>query len=311
MYPPSTDPPPRIIVVVGPTGSGKTGLAIHLARQFNADIVGADSMQIYRYMDIGTAKPTPAEQAAVPHHMIDIVDPDEDFDAAAYATMAHQRIHRILANGRAVFVVGGTGLYIKALVHGLFPNGPSDPAVRRRLTDEAEAQGTAALHRRLQRIDRAAAGKIHPNDTYRVIRALEVSTITGESISAGHQRHGFRRKRFATLTIGNAWPRANLYDRINQRVEAMMADGFLEEVRELLNSGYDSQLKSMQSLGYRHLIMVIRGQQSLADAVALIKRDHRRYAKRQLTWFKADPSVHWLAPDQPHEATDRIRDFLA
>jgi tRNA dimethylallyltransferase len=261
-------------------------------------------------MDIGTAKPTPAEQAAAPHHMIDVVDPDEDFDAAAYANMATETIRRIIARGRTVFVVGGTGFYLKALIHGLFEQGPSDPAVRRRLKQQADSGGTGDLYRRLQEIDSVAAERIHPNDTYRIIRALEVFEVAGEPLTVFHRRHGFREQRFTTLEFGLSWPRPVLYERINRRVDAMMAQGFLDEVRQLMASGYDSDLKSMQSLGYRHLTGVVSGDTRLAEAVTMLKRDHRRYAKRQLTWFGARKSVHWLAPDQTETAAGRIRAFL-
>jgi tRNA dimethylallyltransferase len=301
----------KLIVVCGPTGSGKTSFAINLARRFNGEIVGADSMQIYRCMDIGTAKPTPAERVACPHHMVDIVDPDQDFDAAAYATMASGIIRQTIDRGRTVFVVGGTGFYIKALIHGLFEKGPSDPVVRGRLKKEAESEGTAVLARRLRQIDSNAAEKIHPNDTYRIIRALEVYEVTGEPLTVFHQRHGFREQRFDTLEFGLSWPRPALYERINRRVDAMMAQGFLAEVRQLMASGYGRDLKSMQSLGYRHLAEVVSGDTSLAEAVTMLKRDHRRYAKRQLTWFGARTSVHWLTPDQTEPAADRIRAFLA
>ena len=301
---------PKIIVIVGPTGAGKTTFAINLARQFNGEIVGADSMQIYRGMDIGTAKPTPEEQAAAPHHMIDIVDPDEDFDAAAYATMATDTISRIMARGGTAFVVGGTGFYIKALIHGLFEEGPSDPAIRHRLKQQAKSEAPGALHQRLEAIDREAAARIHPNDTYRIIRALEVFAVTGEPLTVFQQRHGFREQRFNTMEIGLTWPRPILYDRINRRVDTMMAQGFMDEVRHLLSSGFSHDLKSMQSLGYRHLAAVISGETSLSEAVAILKRDHRRYAKRQLSWFGNRESVHWLSPDQTAPAVDLIRAFL-
>ncbi|MFO7715246.1 tRNA (adenosine(37)-N6)-dimethylallyltransferase MiaA [Desulfosarcina sp.] len=301
----------KIILVVGPTGAGKTGLAINLAQRFNGEIVGADSMQIYRCMDIGTAKPTAAQRAAAPHHMIDIVDPDQEFDAAAYATMAGAIIRQTIARGRSVFVVGGTGFYIKALVHGLFEEGPSDPAVRLRLKQQAASEGTTGMIRRLHKIDAASAERIHPNDTYRIIRALEVFEVTGEPLTVFHQRHRFREQRFNTLEFGLAWPRPVLYERINRRVDRMMALGFENEVRQLLASGYGTDLKSMQSLGYRHLAEAIGGALPLAEAVATLKRDHRRYAKRQLTWFGARKSVHWITPDQTELAGDRIRAFLA
>lgn len=302
--------PRKLVVFCGPTGSGKTSFAIELARKYDAEIVGADAMQIYRHMDIGTAKPTKAEQAVAPHHMIDIVDPDQDFDAVAYAKQADGVIRQIFARGRPVFVVGGTGFYIKALIHGLFEEGLSDPAVRDRLKQQAQSEGSAALHHQLQQVDRVAAHRIHPNDTYRIIRALEVFAVTGETITVFHQRHGFREQRFDTLEIGLAWPRPVLYDRINRRVDKMMSLGFEDEVRQLLARGYGPDLKSMQSLGYRHLAAVIDGGSSMGEAVTLMKRDHRRYAKRQLSWFGARPSVRWTAPDQTAMADKLIGTFL-
>jgi tRNA dimethylallyltransferase len=262
-------------------------------------------------MDIGTAKPTPAERSACPHHMIDIVDPDEPFDAAAYAKRATDIIHQTIDRGRTVFVVGGTGFYIKALIHGLFEKGPSDPAVRRRLKRQLESEGAAVLMGRLKAIDSTAAERIHPNDTYRIIRALEVFEVTGEPLTLFHRRHGFRERRFNTLELGVTWPRPVLYERINRRVDAMMAQGFLDEVRSLMASGYGGDLKSMQSLGYRHLTAVIGGDTRLPEAVTMLKRDHRRYAKRQLTWFGSRQSVHWSTPDQTALAAERIRTFLA
>jgi tRNA dimethylallyltransferase len=290
---------------------GKTSFALQLARQFNGEIIGADAMQIYRRMDIGTAKPTPVEQAAVPHHMIDIVNPDQDFDAAVYAKMASGIIRGIIARGRTVFVVGGTGLYIKALIYGLFEEGLWDPVVRRRLKQRAESESAAVLHQRLAAVDGVAAERIHPNDTYRILRALEVFEVTGEPLTVFQQRHGFRERRFTTLKIGLFRPRPVLYDRINKRVDLMMGQGFLEEVRQLLACGYGVDIKSMQSLGYRHLAAVIRGDDSLAQAVTTLKRDHRRYAKRQMTWFKADREIVWADPVVSRDVKNRIRDFLS
>lgn len=302
--------PDKIVVVCGPTGSGKTGFAIDLAREFDGEIVGADSMQIYRHMDIGTAKPTKAEQKAAVHHMIDIVNPDQDFDAAAYATMAGDCIRQIRERGRTPFLVGGTGFYIKALIHGLFEKGPFDAAVRKRLNREAKNEGTAVLHRRLAQVDVSAAERIHPNDTYRVVRALEVYEVTGQPLTVFQQRHGFREKRFTTLEFGLSWPRQVLYDRIHRRVDNMMAQGFYDEVKHLLERGYDPGLKSMQSLGYRHMNAVVQGAAAMEDAVALLKRDHRRYAKRQLTWFGARASLQWLSLGQKRVAAERICAFI-
>jgi tRNA dimethylallyltransferase len=301
----------KIVTVCGPTGSGKTGLAIELARALNGEIVGADSMQIYRYMDIGTAKPTPAEQARAVHHLIDVVDPDEAFDAAMYAEAAGRAVREIIGRGRLPLVVGGTGFYIKALVYGLFEKGPSDPAVRQRLQQAADERGSAAMHQRLAAVDPPAAAKIHPNDTYRILRALEVFEITGAPLSQFQQRHRFKKRLFNPLSIGVAWPRPVLYDRIDRRVDRMMDQGFEAEVRGLLAKGYHRDLKSMQSLGYRHLAAFIDGETDFDEAIRTLKRDHRRYAKRQLTWFKADPAVCWIAPTSVSEAVERVRCFFA
>lgn len=290
---------PGIIIVTGPTASGKTGFAIDLAKQFNGEIIGADSMQVYRYMDIGTAKPTLLEQEAVPHHMIDVVFPDSDFDAATYATMASACIDEVICRGRKAIVTGGTGFYIKALMYGLFDEGPADPEIRRALKARAEQDGSAAIHHQLSLIDAESARKIHPNDTYRVVRAMEIYEITGEPPSVIQNRHGFQKPRFNALHIGLSWPRPILYDRINRRVDAMMKQGFLDEVGCLLNNGYHRGLKSMQSLGYRHLAAVIDGEATLDEAVELLKRDHRHYAKRQMTWFGADSAIRWISPDSP------------
>ncbi|BBO78688.1 tRNA dimethylallyltransferase [Desulfosarcina widdelii] len=299
------------MVVCGPTGSGKTGLAIGLAQQFGGEIVGADSMQIYRTMDIGTAKPTPAEQAQAAHHMIDILDPDEDFDAAMYADAADRAIDGIVGRDRLPLVVGGTGFYIKALVYGLFEEGPSDPEIRRRLKRSVQSEGSAALHRRLAVLDDRAAARIHPNDAYRIVRALEVFEITGQPLSDFQRQHRFQDQRFDALFLGVTWPRPILYDRIDRRVDRMMDQGLEAEVRGLLARGYGPQLKSMQSLGYRHLTAFIDGRTSLDETVRTLKRDHRRYAKRQLTWFRANPAVHWMTPETPQAAVDRIGKFLA
>lgn len=300
------DPKPKMVVICGPTGTGKTAFAIELAKSIRGEIIGADSMQIYRFMDIGTAKPTPQEQSAVRHHMIDIIDPDEPFDAAAYAVAAKIVTEKLLQNGELPFVVGGTGLYIRSLIYGLFEAGPYDENIRERLKRDAERDGSARLHARLESIDPVAASKIHKNDTLRIVRALEVFEVTGKPISTHHLEHGFRKKLFSTLKIGLLRDRETLYQRINNRVDQMIEEGLLSEVKGLLAKGYSPDLKSMQSLGYRHMINFISGRVSWETAVSTLKRDHRRYAKRQLSWFNADDEVRWLSPDRIEEAVDMV-----
>ncbi|MFZ1984007.1 MAG: tRNA (adenosine(37)-N6)-dimethylallyltransferase MiaA [Desulfatitalea sp.] len=302
---------PKIVIICGPTGVGKTGLAIRLAQRFGGQIVGADSMQIYRRMDIGTAKPTAEEKTAVRHHMVDIIDPDQAFDAAAYGQQAHHIIQELLADGIRPFVVGGTGLYIKALVYGLFQSQASDADVRQRLKQQLAQEGTAAMHAHLARHDPQAASRVHPNDTYRITRALEVMELTGRAISTHHDAHGFAQARYQTLTIGLSLPREQLYARIDQRLDAMIAAGLLEEVRGLLAHGYDADLKAMQALGYRHMADFIQGRLTWDEALRTLKRDHRHYAKRQRTWFNAVADILWLAPDQVNEAAQRIAEFFA
>ena len=301
----------KIIIICGPTGVGKTGFAIELARQLGGQIVGADSMQIYRHMDIGTAKPTAVERAAVTHHMVDIVDPDQHFDAAAFGTLAHQVVQSLIQHNIVPLVVGGTGLYIKALLYGLFKGRPVGKKVRRQLQQQIEKEGPAALHARLARHDPQTAERLHPNDTYRIIRALEVLLQTGVPISRHHHAHGFYKPRYQALKIGLNLPREQLYARIDARVEQMLAAGLEKEARWLLQKGYGPDLKAMQSLGYRHMIDYLQGRLSQDEAVRTLKRDHRRYAKRQLTWFRADDSVQWLLPNQLSMAMQLAEAFLS
>jgi tRNA dimethylallyltransferase len=301
---------PKIIIICGPTALGKTSMAINVAGTFNGEIIGADSMQIYRYMDIGTAKPTTDEQSRVAHHMIDLIDPDEHFDARQFAEMAYEKIIKLYASGVTPFVVGGTGLYIKALVHGLFKAGQSDIHVRKRLQEQSRIYGTDFLHQRLRRHDPDTAERIHPNDSCRIIRALEVHELTGKPITAFQREHGFKDNRFRVLKIGLHINREVLYDRINHRVDTMIDSGFLDEVKGLLEMGYSDDLKSMQSIGYRHLIDFIKGRCSWDETMRTLKRDTRRYAKRQLTWFKADPTIVWREPGQLREIQRLIKKFL-
>lgn len=301
---------PKIIVICGPTGIGKTELSLWLAEYFKGGIISADSMQIYRYMDVGTAKPAASELARVPHYMIDRVDPDESYDAARYAREAGDCIAALERRGMVPFVIGGTGLYIKALVHGLCGAKPASPEIRAKLRHEAEINGNRFLYERLAAYDPDAAQRIHPNDIYRIIRALEVYELTGLPLSASQQAHGFAEAPFDVLKICLNIERQALYGRINRRVEQMVANGFLDEVRNLLKMGYSGELKSMKSIGYRHMVDYLRGRLGWGEAVDLMKRDTRRYAKRQLVWFRKDPELIWMTPDDFDGVRSRIEKFL-
>ena len=288
----------KIVVFCGPTGVGKTAISLKAAGMFDGEIVNADSMQVYKELDIGTAKPTPKEQAAARHHLIDVLEPTEDFDAARFEILAKKVIAEISALGKIPLVVGGTGFYINALICGLPETAATDPAIRRRLKRKLKQSGSEALYRRLQQVDPITADRLHPNDTFRVIRALEVFETTGEPLSEIHTRRPFETKRYDALKIGLNRPRQALYSQIDQRVEKMMAAGFLQEVETLLKKGYGAELKSMQALGYRHMTAFIRGEVTWEEAVATMQRDTRHYAKRQLTWFRKDTEIQWRHPDE-------------
>ncbi len=300
----------KIIVICGATGIGKTSVGIELAQTLGAEIVSADSMQIYRYMDIGTAKPTPEDLAQVAHYMIDIVDPDEDYDAVQYSKQARDRIEQITGRGLIPIIVGGTGLYIKALLHGLFQSKPVDPKIRNRLKQEAEENGSQALYARLQQLDPAAAARLHPNDSYRIVRALETIESTGKSIFELHQEHGFEDDPFDVLKIGLQMDRPKLYARIDQRVDLMIEAGLVEEVKKLLEMGFTADLKSMQSIGYRHVVAFLSENLSWDECVRTLKRDTRRFAKRQFTWFGADQQIQWYAPERMNEIARLVQGFL-
>lgn len=306
----STGRKPKVIIICGPTGIGKTSVAIKAAETVKGEIISADSMQIYRYMDIGTAKPTQAEQSRARHHMIDIVNPDEHFDAALFSGIAHNKVLKLDKRRIIPIVAGGTGLYIKALIHGLFSADPADQDIRIRLKEEADAHGAGFLYKRLAESDPDSAERIHPNDTYRIIRALELAKATGKTISKHHGEHRFADKRYTVLKIGLQMEREALYDRINQRVDVMIEKGLVDEVSSLLERGYSQDLKSMQSIGYRHMVDFIKGCVSLDETTRTLKRDTRRYAKRQMTWFNADPEIVWTEPDKAEEIMLQVKGFL-
>ena len=297
---------PRILALVGATASGKTVLSLALAQSLGCEILCMDSMQIYRRMDIGTAKPTPAEQAAAPHHLLDIVEPTEAFSVAQYVEAAHDVIRGVLARGHIPLLVGGTGLYLRGLSLPMDYGGlPSDPALRAELQALLDRDGAQRMHELLAEIDPPTAARLHPNDTRRVIRAIEIYRLTGAPMSA-HRVPDAADGPYDFQVFAIDWPRAELHRRINLRVDQMMADGLPAEVQSLLNSGVTPEMQSMQGLGYKELAPVLLRGAPLADAVEQIKTGTRNYARRQLIWFRRDTRVRWIASEKLPEAKDII-----
>lgn len=281
-----------LIAIVGPTASGKTALALDLAERLGGEIVGADSRQIYRHMDIGTAKPTAQELARIPHYLIDVVNPDEPFTLANYQRMATTAIATIFANGKLPFLVGGTGLYLRAILDGLaIPEVAPDPAQRQEWEDLAARDGVAALHARLAEMDPIAAANIPASNVRRVIRALEVTVATGIPFSAQQLRHTTP---YRLTVLGLTTERERLYSWADRRVDAMLAAGFVREVEQLVAAGYDWSLPAMSSLGYRQIGAALRGESALADAVQRLKFDTHGFIRKQLIWFRPDTRIHWL-----------------
>ncbi len=289
--------PPKIAVIAGPTASGKTGLSVELAKRLDAEIVNADSMQVFRGFDIGTAKPSIEERGGVPHHLFDIASAHEPFDAARFVGVADAAIRDISERHKRVLVVGGTGLYIRVLLHGLQSGPPPDAALRASLHARAETEGREALHRSLMEIDPQTAKRLHPNDLVRVVRALETAMTGGTTLTEWQEQHGFKEDRYAFLLLGLSRQRTDLNEAVNRRVDAMMAAGFLNEVRGLLDRGVAPSAKPMQALGYKRLVQFLSGELSLDFAVEQIKTDTRRFAKRQMTWFKKEPGLCWIDPN--------------
>lgn len=301
---------PRLIAILGPTGVGKTETAIRLASEWCGEIISADSMQVYRMMDIGTAKPSCEERAKIRHHLIDVVDPDESFNAAMYNRMAEKIIETMHSARKPIFIAGGTGLYIKTLLGGLFMGPGADEGLRDFYRQELKCYGNAHLYNQLKEKDGQAAAVIDENDTVRVIRALEVLELSGESIVSRQARHGFGDVKYKCLKIGLLIDRDVLYDRIDQRTDKMIREGLVEEVAELLGRGYHENLKPMRSLGYKHMVGFIKGTHRMEDAIGMMKRDTKRYAKRQMTWFGADKEIEWMPPHDVDNAKERIEQFL-
>jgi len=283
-----------VVVIVGPTAVGKSRIAVEVAKAFETEVLTADSRQVYRGMDVGTDKPASEERQAVPHRLIDLVDPDESFNAGLYRRQAIDEIERLYRDCRLPLVVGGTGLYVRTLLKGLCEAPQADPIMRKALRQEAEDQGYDRLYARLVDVDPVIAARLHPRDESKVIRALEVYQLSGRRMSEFQQEHGFAERPFATLMIGLNRDRDMLYRRIEGRIDWQLAHGLIEETKQLLAQGYQRDSAAMKGLGYRQVAEHLAGEYDAAEMVRRFKRDTRHFSKRQMTWFRKEPGIQWL-----------------
>ncbi|TKB53495.1 MAG: tRNA (adenosine(37)-N6)-dimethylallyltransferase MiaA [Nitrospira sp.] len=306
-----------VVVIVGPTAVGKSRIAVEVAKAFETEVLTADSRQVYRGMDVGTDKPASEERQAVPHRLIDLVDPDESFNAGLYRRQAIDEIERLYRDCRLPLVVGGTGLYVRTLLKGLCDAPQADPIMRKTLRQEAEDQGYDRLYARLVDVDPVIAARLHPRDESKVIRALEVYQLSGRRMSEFQQEHGFAERPFATLMIGLNRDRDMLYRRIEGRIDWQLAHGLIEETKQLLAQGYRRDSAAMKGLGYRQVAEHLAGEYDAAEMVRRFKRDTRHFSKRQMTWFRKEPGIQWLMIEEsepvPHTTTrviEQIDRFL-
>jgi tRNA dimethylallyltransferase len=298
-----------LVVIVGPTAVGKSRIAIDLAKRFETEILTADSRQVYRGMDVGTDKPPIAIRQGISHQLIDLVDPDQSFNTGLFRQHAAAAIECLYQCRQLPLIVGGTGLYVRTLLQGLCEAPPADPTVRAQLLEEASAEGHERLYARLAAIDPATAGKLHPRDTSKIIRALEVHQLSGLPMSGFQAKHGFAQRPFSSLIIGLNRDRDRLYRRIEERIDWQLANGLVEETKALLERGYRRDSAAMKGLGYRQVAAYLAGECDRVEMIRLFKRDTRRFAKRQMTWFRRDPDITWLLMDEaePVEQTvDRV-----
>jgi tRNA dimethylallyltransferase len=300
---------PRIVIILGPTAVGKTHLALDVASAFDGEIISADSMQVYRHLDIGTSKPTREERMRVPHHLIDVVDPDGEFSAALFNRQTGGII-RELHGRKTIIVAGGTGLYIRTLTGGIIEGPCPDEGLRKIYRTRLESEDRESLYARLEAKDPEAAGRIHPHDAVRIIRALEIAELAGEPISEKQRRHGFRQVRYECLKVGLYRDRGELYHRIDSRASQMIEAGLVEETEKILGMGYDDKVKPLQSLGYKYIIRYMRKELTLEEALKLMQRDTRHYARRQMTWFRGEGGIEWFHPDEAGPIRLRIDRFL-
>jgi len=302
-----------VVAIVGPTAIGKTRIGIEVAKILETEILTADSRQVYREMNIGTDKPALVEQQGIPHRLIDLVDPDQSFNVGDFRHHASQEISRLHRQGLLPLVIGGTGLYIRALLRGLCPGPPADWGIRNELAQEAKTQGPELLYEQLQQVDPDLAQRLHPNDQPKIQRALEVYRIMGTPLSVVHQQHRFEDNPYPSLLIGLTMDRQALYRRIETRVEWEIHKGLVQETQSLMDRGYHRKLGSMKGLGYRQFSGYLAGEYSYEEAVRLLKRDTRHFAKRQMTWFQKEPGIHWITleeSDIPDRAATQIVDTI-
>jgi len=299
-----------LVIINSPTATGKTQLAVNLALETGGEIISADSLQVYRYLDIGTAKPSMEQRRGIKHHLIDVVNPDEEFNASVFTEKARMIISDLAEKGKPVFIAGGTGLYIRALLHGIIDTPDVDENIRNYYRRLRDSHGKKYIYEMLLQRDAGAASRINQNDSVRVIRALEVLDQTGESILEKQKKHLFADCPYKTYKIGVQLDRKELKKRIIQRTEKMIADGLLDEVKSVLDRGYNENLKPLQSLGYKQMIGFLRNQYNWENSIDLIKRDTWRYAKRQMTWFAADKEINWFGCDSPDEIVKNVKIFL-
>ncbi len=302
---------PQILVLTGPTATGKTALGVALAQRLGGEVVSADSMQLYRGMDVGTAKPTPGEMGGVPHHMFDVADPAEDYSVSRYVEDAAACIDDILARGKLPILVGGTNLYIDSLLSGRSFAEKGDGALREQLGAEYDAEGGEAMLRKLAAVDPERAEKLHPGDRRRIVRALEIYVLTGETITAHDAETRKLPPRYTSARFAlNFADRETLYRRIDRRVDAMLAQGLVEEVQALLDRGVPPEATAMQAIGYKEIAEALRGECGMEEAVARVKLGSRRYAKRQLTWLRREAELHWIVWNREPELEKGLESVL-
>lgn len=300
-----------LVAIVGPTAVGKSQVAVLVAKALGTEVLTADSRQVYRGMDIGTDKPSVDERQGVPHRLIDLVDPDQPFNTGEFRRLAIAEIERLHRAGKVPLLVGGTGLYVRTVLRGLWQGPPADWAFRRDLEREAESRGADWLYRRLVQVDPDSARRLHPHDRVKIVRALEVHHLLGRPLSEAHRQHAFSETPFVPLLLGLTRERAALYRRVDERVELELAKGLLEETKQLLERGYGRHLGSMKGLGYKQMAGYLAGEYGYEEAVRLLKRDTRHFAKRQMTWFRKEPGIKWVAigeTDTAAQVAERILD---